>query len=125
MKLIMENWNKFLNQNEGPDPKWLAHIKQKAMEYLHANPGIEIADVPVKDILVHAGIDPDMDEEFVSLNDPELKSWWLFGAEGINDIRLGAQIDDMEAANVATDMPSAAPGAGTPGKLPALRETKK
>jgi len=38
MKLIMENWGKFLKENEATDPKWLDHLKQIAMEYVAANP---------------------------------------------------------------------------------------
>ena len=37
MKLIMENWNKFLKENEGPDPKWLDHIMQVTMDYVGAH----------------------------------------------------------------------------------------
>ena len=86
MKLIMENWNKFLKENETPAGPWLENLKQVAMDYLIANPGVEIADVPIKDIFAHADIDPDMDDEFVRSNlDPEQKSWWLLDADSIRD----------------------------------------
>ena len=122
MKLIMENWNKFLKENETPAGPWLENLKQVAMDYLIANPGVEIADVPIKDIFAHAGRDPDMDVDFQESNlDPEQKSWWLFGAKGINDIHLGAQEGAEEAEHVATDMPGGAPG-NAPDKGPILRE---
>ena len=122
MKLIMENWKRFLKENETPTAAWLKKLKQHAMNYLIANPGVEIADVPIKDIFAHAGRDPDTDVEFIRRHlDPEQKSLWLFGAEGIDDIKQGAQEGEEEAEHLATDMPSAAPGNWRWNKNP-LRE---
>ena len=122
MKLIMENWKRFLKENDAPAGHWLENLKQVAMDYLIANPDVEIADVLIKDIFAHADIDPNMDDEFVRSNlDPEQKSWWLFGAKGINDIHLGAREGAEEEEHVATDMPGAAPG-NAPDKGPILRE---
>ena len=110
-------------ENEGSIADWLENLKQVAMEYLIANPGVEIADVPIGAILAYAKIDPDTSAEFGKINlNPEQKSWWLFGDEGIDDIKQGAREGAEEAEHLATDMPSAAPGRGTPGKLPILRD---
>ena len=45
MKLIMENWNKFLKENEAPDPKWLDHIMQVTMDYTGANSALTPEDI--------------------------------------------------------------------------------
>lgn len=128
-QIIKEEFSTVL-ENEGSIADWLENLKQVAMDYLIANPTLdgrptEIADVPIGAILAYAKIDPNTSAEFGKINlDPEQKSWWLFGAKGIEDIHVGAREGAEEAEHLATDMPSAAPG-NAPDKGPILSDLEE
>ena len=120
-QIIKEELSTILEKEESA-ADWLEKLKQHAMNYLIANPGVEIADVPIGTIFAYAKKDPLSDVEFQRLNlRPEQKSLWIFGAEGIDAIKQGAQEGEEEAEHLATDMPSASPGNWRWNKNP-LRE---
>jgi len=87
MKLIMENWKRFLNEDRPPvDPRLLPALAQDAMEVVAANPGIDIASITLA-TMAQAGSElPLIDMESVAtitLGD-------LFDEIGLQDIMQGA-----------------------------------
>ena len=87
MKLIMENWKRFLNE-ERPviDPRLLPALAQDAMEVVAANPGMDAASITLA-TMAEAGCElPLIDMEKVAtitLGD-------LFDEVGIQNIMQGA-----------------------------------
>ena len=87
MKLIMENWKRFLNEQRPPvDPRLLPALAQDAMEVVAAKPGIDAASITLA-TMAEAGSDlPLIDMESVA----EITLGELFDEAGLQSIRQGA-----------------------------------
>ena len=88
MKLIMENWKRFLNEERPAiDPRLLPALAQDAMEVVAANPGMDAASITLA-TMAEAGSElPLIDMEKVAtitLGD-------LFDEAGLQDIMQGAR----------------------------------
>ena len=97
MKLIMENWKRFLNeerQRPPVDPRLLPALAQDAMEVVAANPGMDAASITLA-TMAEAGSElPLIDMESVAaitLGD-------LFDEAGLQDIMQGATEFAADAA---------------------------
>jgi hypothetical protein len=87
MKLIMENWKKFLNEERPPvDPRLLPALAQDAMEVVAANPGVDVGSITLA-TMAQAGSElPLIDMESVAT----ITLGALFDEAGLQDIMQGA-----------------------------------
>jgi hypothetical protein len=113
MKLIIENWKRFLNE-ERPviDPRLLPALAQDAMEVVATNPGVEVGSITLA-TMAQAGSElPLIDMESVAavtLGD-------LFGEADLQDIIQGA-------AEFAGD--EASPEGGSPWASPDISDEEE
>lgn len=106
MKLIMENWKKFLNEERPPvDPRLLPALAQDAMEVVANNPGMDVGSITLA-TMAEAGSElPVIDMESVAtitLGD-------LFDETGLRDIMQGASEFAADEASPEGGSPWASP----------------